>query len=37
MKDGAPHFDIKKKKRTNLKKKPKAKKPAAKKQTPVTA
>jgi hypothetical protein len=37
MKNGELHFDIKKKSRTNLKKKPRAKKPAAKKRTPVTA
>jgi ATP-dependent Clp protease ATP-binding subunit ClpC len=37
MKDGELHFDIKKKGRTNLKKKPKAKKAVAKKRTPVPA
>jgi ATP-dependent Clp protease ATP-binding subunit ClpB len=37
MKAGELHFDIKKKGRTNLKKKPAAKKAAAKKKTPVAA
>ena len=37
MKNGELHFDIKKKGRTNLKKKPAAKKTNAKKKTPVAA
>lgn len=37
LKKGELHFDIKKKGRTNLKKKSAAKKPAAKKKNPVTA